>query len=59
MAPDVLLAYGVAVPSEEGYAPWVHGKVPDLVMEMALPSTHAQDSSLKWERYAVLGIPEY
>ena len=59
LTPDVLLAYGVAVPSEEGYAPWVHGQVPDLVMEMASPSTHAQDSSLKWERYAVLGIPEY
>ncbi|MCY4521725.1 MAG: Uma2 family endonuclease [Caldilineaceae bacterium] len=59
VAPDVLLAYGVAVPSEEGYAPWVYDKVPDLVMEMASPSTHAQDSSLKWERYAALGIPEY
>ncbi|MXZ26524.1 MAG: Uma2 family endonuclease [Caldilineaceae bacterium SB0665_bin_21] len=59
VAPDVLLAYEVAVPGEEGYAPWVYGKVPDLVMEMASPSTHPQDSSLKWERYAALGIPEY
>jgi len=59
VAPDVLLAYGVAVPSEEGYAPWVYDKVPDLVMEMASPSTHTQDSGLKWERYAALGIPEY
>ena len=58
VAPDVLLAYEVAVPGEEGYAPWVYGKVPDLVMEMA-PSTHDQDSGLKWERYAALGIPEY
>ena len=59
VTPDVLLAYGVAVPSEEGYAPWVYGKVPDLVMEMASPSTHAQDSGLKWDCYAALGIPEY
>ena len=59
VAPDVLLAYGVAVPSEEGYAPWVYGKVPDLVMEMASPSTHAQDSGFKRDRYAALGIPEY
>ena len=59
VAPDVLLAYGVAIPAAEGYAPWVYGKVPDLVMEMASPSTHAQDSGLKWERYAALGIPEY
>ncbi len=59
VAPDVLLAYGVAVPGEEGYAPWVYGKVPDLVMEMASPSTHDQDSGLKWERYAAMGIPEY
>ena len=59
LPPNVLLAYGVAVPSEEGYVPWVYGQVPDLVMEMASPSTHAQDGSLKWERYATLGIPEY
>ena len=59
VAPDVLLAYGVTVPSEEGYAPWVYGKVPDLVMEMASPSTHAQDSGFKRDRYAALGIPEY
>ena len=59
VAPDVLLAYGVAVPSEEGYAPWVYGKVPDLVMEMASPSTHVQDSGFKRDRYAALGIPEY
>ncbi len=59
VTPDVLLAYGVAVPSEEGYAPWVYGKVPDLVMEMASPSTHAQDSGFKRDCYAALGIPEY
>ena len=59
VTPDVLLAYGVAVPGEEGYAPWVYGKVPDLVMEMASPSTHAQDSGVKRDRYATLGIPEY
>ena len=59
VTPDVLLAYGVAVPGEEGYAPWVHGKVPDLVMEMAAPSTHAQHSGFKRDRYAALGIPEY
>ena len=59
VTPDVLLAYGVAVPGEEGYAPWVHGKVPDLVMEMAAPSTHAQHSGFKRDCYAALGIPEY
>ena len=59
VTPDVLLAYGVAVPGEEGYAPWVYGKVPDLVMEMAAPSTHAQHSGFKRECYAALGIPEY
>ena len=59
VTPDVLLAYGVAVAGEEGYAPWVYGKVPDLVMEMAAPSTHAQDSGFKRECYAALGIPEY
>ena len=59
VAPDVLLAYGVAVPGKEGYAPRVYGKVPDLVMEMASPSTHAQDSGFKRDRCAALGIAEY
>ncbi len=59
VAPDVLVALEVRVPGEEGYAPWVYGKVPDLVMEMASATTHAQDSGLKHARYAALGIAEY
>ncbi len=59
VAPDVLVALDVQVPGEEGYAPWVYGKVPDLVMEMASPTTHTQDSGPKHARYAALGIAEY
>ena len=59
VAPDVLFAFDVTVPREEGFAPWVQGKVPDLVMEMASPSTHDQDSGIKRARYATLGIAEY
>ncbi len=59
IAPDVLLAFDVAVPPDQGYAPWVHDKAPDLVMEMASPSTHAADSGRKWHQYAQLGIAEY
>ncbi len=59
IAPDVLFAYDVQIPDDEGFAPWVHQKVPDLVMEMASPSTHTEDSGSKWHRYAELGIPEY
>ncbi len=47
------------MPPDQGYAPWVHDKVPDLVMEMASPLTHAVDSGLKWRRYAQMGIAEY
>ncbi len=59
VAPDVLLAYDVDLPGTEGYAPWVYGKVPDLVMEMAAPTTHNLDSGPKKSRYADLGIAEY
>ncbi len=59
LAPDVLLAYDVAVPSKGGYAPWEFGKPPDLVMEMASPTTHDQDSGRKRVQYAALGIAEY
>lgn len=59
VAPDVLFVFDVRVPAEEGYAPWEHGKVPDMVMEMASPSTYRQDLDAKWTRYAALGIAEY
>ncbi len=59
VAPDVLFAFDVTVPREGGFAPWVQGKVPDLVMEMASSSTHDQDSGTKHTRYASLGIAEY
>ncbi len=59
VAPDVLFAFDVIVPRSEGFVPRVQGKVPDLVMEMASRSTHAQDSGSKHARYAKLGIGEY
>ncbi len=59
VAPDVLLAFDVTVPRDEGFAPWVQGKVPDLVVEVASRSTHAQDSGRKRAQYAALGIAEY
>ena len=59
VAPDVLVAFDVLVPENEGYAPWEYGKVPDLVMEMASATTHVQDSGPKHARYAALGIVEY
>ncbi len=59
VAPDVLVAFDVQVPAAEGYAPWEYGKAPELVMEMASATTHAQDSGFKHARYAALGIAEY
>lgn len=59
ITPDVLFVYDVQVPGMQGYAPWVHRKVPDMVMEIAAPSTYRDDSGSKWVQYADLGIPEY
>ncbi len=59
VAPDVLLAFDVMAPRDAGFVPWVQGKVPDLVVEVASLSTHTQDSGSKHARYAALGIAEY
>ncbi len=33
--------------------------VPDLCIEIASPSTHSRDRTVKYERYAYFGVPEY
>ena len=55
----MLLALDVIIPRTAGFVPWVQGKAPELVMEMASRSTHEQDSGSKHARYAELGIAEY
>ena len=55
----MLLALDVIIPRTAGFVPWVQGKAPELVMEMASRSIHEQDSGSKHARYAELGIAEY
>ena len=65
LQPDVLVSFGVPSASErsvsEGsvYKPWEEGKVPDFVLEVALPSTVRRDAGFKALKYAALGVREY
>ena len=42
-----------------GYLLSEQGKPPDFVMEVASPSTASNDTGVKRDEYAALGIPEY
>ena len=62
LAPDLLFAYvedPASFLSETGYNIWKVGKPPDLVLEVASPSTHRKDLDEKPDIYAGMGIPEY
>ena len=60
VAPDVILAYDVQLPPRTPYLLWEVGKPPDLVMEVASPSTvKAVDQVIKHRLYQRLGIDEY
>ena len=60
--PDLLVAFDVdpqAYKENNGYCISVQGKPPDLVLEIASPSTGEIDITDKRRDYAALGIPEY
>ncbi len=59
VAPDVVVALGVTLPKNESYKIWAVGKPPDLVMEIASPSTRRVDQETKHALYERLGIAEY
>ena len=60
VAPDVILAYDVQLPPRTPYLLWEVGKPPDLVMEVASPSTvKPVDQGIKHRLYQRLGIDEY
>ena len=60
VAPDVLLAYDVQLPPRTPYLLWEVGQPPDLVMEVASPSTvKPVDQGIKHRLYQRLGIAEY
>ena len=61
--PDLFIAFGVDSAAIRENLPnfwiWEMGKVPDFVMEVASPSTAANDMGHKRELYTRLGIAEY
>ena len=63
VAPDLLIAFDVDVAGIYENLPnfwiWEIGKAPDFVMEVASPSTAANDLGWKRELYQRLEIPEY
>lgn len=62
VAPDCYIAFNVDVARIEDMANfwvWRVGKVPDFAMEMASPSTAANDMRHKRDLYARIGIAEY
>ena len=59
VAPDVLVAFGVGTHSRSSYKVWEEGKPPDWVLEVASPSTAANDLAFKRRAYAAMGVPEY
>ena len=59
VAPDVLLAFGLATHSRSSYFVWREGKPPDWVLEVASPKTAPRDLNEKRISYAKMGVPEY
>ena len=59
VAPDVLVAFGVEDRERPTYKVWEEGKAPDFVLEVASPSTWADDEGWKADLYARLGVREY
>ena len=63
VCPDLFIAFGVDAPTIRVNLPnfwvWETGKVPDFVMEVASPSTAANDLGRKRDLYARLGVTEY
>ena len=62
LVPDCIVAFGVnaeRIRGRNGYCIWEVGKPPDVVMEVASPTTKDKDLTEKRDRYASLGIGEY
>ena len=59
IAPDVLVGLGLGTRNRSSYFVWKEGKPPDWVLEVASPSTQADDLGVKRRRYAEIGVPEY
>ena len=60
--PDLLVAFGTSPElyhEHNGYIISAQGKPPDFAMEVASASTASNDTGVKRDEYAALGIPEY
>ncbi len=60
--PDILIALNVdaaAIRRRVGYDPVQNGKPPDVVVEIASPSTYRNDMGRKRDIYQMLLVPEY
>lgn len=61
-ASDCAIAFGVnaeRIRARQAYMVWEAGKPPDVVIEVASPSTAVNDIGIKREIYADIGIGEY
>jgi Uma2 family endonuclease len=59
-APDIMVIKGVAHPEERrSFKLWVEGRVPSVVFEFSSRKTRRDDTTVKVELYARLGIAEY
>lgn len=62
LAPDWIIAFGIDVAAcipDNGYLTWRVGKPPDVIIEIATPSTAAEDLGAKRDIYAQIQVPEY
>jgi hypothetical protein len=59
-APDIMVIKGVSHPEERrSFKLWVEGQVPSVVFEFSSKKTRRDDTTVKLELYARLGIAEY
>ena len=59
VAPDLLVAFGVANRHRSSYVVWEEGKPPDFALEVVSPSSRTRDVKEKPEIYARMGVPEF
>ena len=59
LAPDVFVTRGVAPGLRSSYRIWEERRAPEFVLEVASPSTAANDATEKKDLYAKWGVREY
>lgn len=59
VAPDVFVVFGIEKKLRRNYLLWKEGKAPDVVIEIASPTTYKRDEQEKPDLYRDLGVREY